>query len=429
MKRIFSIILATFMILGCAACGSGGQQKNTESFTPELDKSTNCKINIAGTYSNFEALEAEFDRFNEYYPSVELSYTKIDDYNNSIDTVLNGNDAPNIFFSFSWMVGNSAYDGIFAHMENLADASLGLDLDCIRPGLLNHDSKGQVLTVPIFSTTYGMLINNDLFEKEGLKVPTTLQELLDVCASFREKGYESPMMGYSQTSSGCLMNIVAYPLFAETLAKHPKMVARANQGDPAAGEYMRPALETLSQLIDKGCIRLEKCAEISDNYTEVILRFYNGDVPMMICTGDTVSGTKKRESQSEAFTANPFTYTFSTIPTTEKGGYFLDSPSVQFSVNKHCDNLDMTNEFMRFLISKTELNQMASVKRLITPSKDLTFDKVYAPISKVPSDLIISPTALGIEDTLAVQIRLASYQVGTGTLTLNEAVAKYGSLQ
>ena len=274
-----------------------------------------------------------------------------------------------------------------------------------------------------------MLINNDLFEKEGLKVPKTLQELYDVCAAFKEKGYASPLMGYSADSSGCLMNTIAYPLFAANLAEHPETVTLANKCDPAAGEYMRPALETLSQLISKGCINLEECNKIGDNYTEVILRFFEGDVPMMICTGDTVSGTGKRESQSKAFTAHPFNYTFAPVPTTEKGGYFLDSPSVQFSVNNSCKDLDMTNEFMRFLISKAELNQMASVKRLITPSNDLSFDKVYAPIDGVSSDLTISPTALGIEDTLAVQIRLASYKVGTGAMTIDEAVAKYGTLK
>ncbi|MBP5255482.1 MAG: carbohydrate ABC transporter substrate-binding protein [Clostridia bacterium] len=429
MKRIFSIILAALMILCSAACGSGNQQEEQKGFEPELDAATACKISIVGSYSNFEALEAEFDRFNEYYPNVEMSYTKIDDYNNSIAAVLNGNDAPNIFFSFSWMTGNAAYDSVFACMENLADDSLGLDLDCIRPGLLNRDAQGNVLTVPIFSTSYGMLINNDLFEKEGLKVPATLQELFDVCASFRDKGYASPMMGYSAKSSGCMMNTVVYPVFAGTLAEHPEMVARANQCDPAAGEYMRPALEVLSQLIDNGCIVLEKCDEIGDNYSEVIMRFFEGDVPMMICTGDTVSGTGKRESQSEAFTAHPFAYSFAPIPTTDKGGYFLDSPSVQFSVNNSCGDLDMTNEFMRFLISNTELNQMASVKRLITPSNDLSFDKVYAPVGDVAPELIISPTALGIEDTLAVQVRLASYMVGRGELTIDEAVAKYGSLE
>ena len=89
----------------------------------------------------------------------------------------------------------------------------------------------------------------------------------------------------------------------------------------------------------------------------------------------------------------------------------------------------MTNEFMRFLISNTELNEIASIKRLITTSKDLSFDKVYAPIANVPQSYIISPTKLGIEDTLAVQIRLASYKVAKGELTIDEAIQQYGSLK
>ena len=40
------------------------------------------------------------------------------------------------------------------------------------------------------------------------------------------------------------------------------------------------------------------------------------------------------------------------IPMTDDGGYFIDSPSIEFSVNKDCDDLDMTNEFMRFLVTK-----------------------------------------------------------------------------
>lgn len=84
----------------------------------------------------------------------------------------------------------------------------------------------------------------------------------------------------------------------------------------------------------------------------------------MICSGDTVSGTGKRESQSEAFSKAPFTYYFTPIPLSQAGWYFIDSPSIQFSVNKTCNDLDMTNEFMRFLITRQELNKMASSKRL-----------------------------------------------------------------
>jgi multiple sugar transport system substrate-binding protein len=281
--------------------------------------------------------------------------------------------------------------------------------------------------VPVFARNYGMLVNNDLFAKESLQVPTTWEELKAVCEAFLSKGYASPVMGFSADPSGCLMNTLVYPEVVAALAGDPEALRAANEMDPSAGEYMRAGLESMMQMIGNGYINLEKCGEISDNYTQVILRFFEGDVPMMICTGDTVSGTGKRESQSEAFSKAPFAYSFTPIPLSDAGGYFIDSPSIQFSVNKTCENLDMTNEFMRFLITRQELNRMASVKRLVTPTTDLSFDSVYAPFSQVPAERILCPEVIGITDPLAAQIRNAAYQVGTGAITIDEAVSQYGS--
>ena len=429
MKKLLCIICILCAALSLTACGGKTQEESAAGFKPSLDKNTRCTITVAGAYDNFEALEAEFDRFNAYYPNVQLSYVKLDDYNNILATALEGKDRPNIFFSYSWMIGNEQYDPVFAHAEDLSAPALRLNLDCIRPGLINHDAEGRVLMVPVFSRTYGMLVNNDLFQKEDLSVPNTMEELLNVCKELRSRGYSSPMMGYSLEASSSVMNTIAYPQFAATLAENPEALALANALDPAAGEYMRPALEEVQRLIQEGCIDLEACDQISDNYTQVILRFFEGDVPMMLCHGDTVSGTRKRESQSEAFTNAPFTYTFAPVPLTDKGGYFIDSPSVEFSVNKDCENLDMTNEFMRFLITKEELNEMAAVKRLVTPTTDLSFDSLFAPFARIPADRTMSPEVLGIRDPLTVQLRVAAFKVGKGELSIDEAVAMYGSFE
>ena len=427
MRKMLCTILAALLIVVSAVCVSPAQADSAGTFQPRLDTESDCTITVVGSYSNFEALEAEFDRFNEYYPDVELSYVKPDDYNNLLGTVLESSNAPNIFFSYQWMCGNEKYQTVCDHMEDLSDPGLGLELDCLRPGLLNRDADGRLLMVPVFARNYGMLVNNDLFEKEGLQVPTTWEELLAVCETFLGKGYASPIMGYSAGSSGCLMNILVYPEVVAALADDPEALQAANEMDPSAGEYMRQGLESMMQLIRNGYINLDKCNEIGDNYTQVILRFFEGDVPMMVCTGDTVSGTGKRESQSEAFSKAPFTYTFVPIPLSESGGYFIDSPSIQFSVNKTCDNLDMANEFMRFLVTRTELNRMASLKRLVTPTTDLSFDSVYAPFSQVPAERILSPEVIGITDPLATQVRNAAYQVGIGAVTIDEAVRNYGS--
>ena len=427
MRKMLCVVLAALFAVIPTACFSRAQAESAGVFQPRLDPDASCQITVVGSYSNFEALETEFDRFNEFYPDVELTYVKPDDYNNLLGTILESSSAPNIFFSYQWMCGNEKYQKVCDHMEDLSDPQLGLDLECLRTGLLNLDAEGHLLMVPIFARNYGMLVNSDLFAKEGLQVPATWEELLAVCKAFRDKGYASPMMGYSASSSGCLMNILIYPEVVAALEKDPEALRAANEMDPSAGEYMRPGLEAMMQLIGNGYINLEKCGEISDNYTQVILRFFEGDVPMMICSGDTVSGTGKRESQSEAFSKAPFTYYFTPIPLSQAGGYFIDSPSIQFSVNKTCNDLDMTNEFMRFLITRQELNKMASSKRLVTPTTDLAFDAVYAPFSQVPAERVLCPEMIGITDSLATQVRNAAYQVGIGAVTIDEAVKQYGS--
>ena len=429
MKKTLCLLLSVLMILGLAACGSEKQEPvaEEEGFKPALDTSTSCNINVAGGYDNFEALEVEFDRFNKYYPDVELTFTKVDDYNNMIGTVLNGNDAPDIYVNYSWMYGRDQYSSSIDHAEDLSDSALGLDLDCIRSNIILNTDDGSLPMVPVFANTYGMLVNNDLFEKEGLDVPTTYKELVEACDAFRKKGYENPMMGFTKEETTSLFTLTSYPFFCATMADDAKAVEKFNAFDPAAGESMRPTLEKCQQFLSDGCANLDACAQIEDNYEAVILRFFEGDVPMMVCSGDTVSGTKKRESRSEAFIANPFEYTFVPVPMSDEGAYFLDMPNLQFSVNKDSQNLDMANEFMRFLITSEELNEMAQNKGLMSPTKDLSFNSMYAAFGDVPESRILSPEVIGLTDDAVIQLRQAVFMVATGVMTIDEAVAAFGT--
>ena len=430
MKKAMSVCLAVLMVLSLTVLGSPWQAaKAEEGFRPALDPSVRCHLSVIGGYSNFEALEAEFDRFNGYYPGVKLTFTKIDDYNNMVGTVLDGNNAPDIYVSHSWMYGREPYKAVIGHAENLADPALKLDLDCIRPNIMLKTDDGTLPMVPVFSTTYGMLVNNDLFEKEGLSIPETYSELVAVCNAFREKGYENPMMGFSREETTSLFTVTIYPFFCGTVAHDAEAVRALNALLPSAGEYMRPSLEKVVQFLSDGCVNLDACSEISNNYDAVILRFFEGDVPMMTCSGDTVSGTKKREDRSEAFIARPFNYTFVPVPMSEEGAFFLDMPNLQFSVNKDSPNLDVANEFMRFLVTSRELNEMARNKGLVSPTRDLSLNSTYAAFGNVPESRILSPEVFGLTDDAVIQFRQAVYGVGTGALTVDEAVSRFGSFE
>ena len=409
--------------------GCGSTKKADVPFSPKYDPDTEFSLTVAGSYGNFESLEAEFERFYEYYPNANLQYVTMDDYNNVISSALVNSEPPDIFTTNSAMIGNEAYDDMFAACEVLSDPSVGIDYSCIRESLLRTTESGEVLMLPIFTTSYGMLVNMDIFEKEGLKVPTDFDEFMDVCDKLKKAGYDSPVMGTDRSSGSGLFNCFVYPMFAHNVIKNSDKIDALNNFEPSSGELMRPALERLDEFVNSGYIDLPKCQEeITDEYEAIIMRFFEGDVPMMFATGDVVSGTAKRESKSDAFTANPFKYRFYAAPAGDNGGYFINSISLCFSVNKNSRNLDMANEFMRFLICRKELGNMAGLKRLIAPIDDFSTDEIYSPLTDIPDDRSFSDKETGLLDPAVRQFRAAIYAVGNGTMTVDEAVASYGSI-
>ena len=434
-RNWISCTLMLALILCLVACGKKDEPKsqvNNAGFVPKLDTKTECSITVVGHYNNFEALEAEFNRFAKYYPNVKMTYTFMDGYRKGgsriLSTALAGGEAPDIFFTFPWM--GSWPDGadILAASENLADPSLGIDLSCIRENLLKKDANGQILSVPIYTTTYGMLVNEDIFTKEKLTVPTTYAELLSVCEALKKAGYNDPILACSK-DTGDLLYPLFFPYFCGQIQGNETALKELNEMKPEAGKYMRDALTLVADFMGHGYLDLKSCGALKDNYDAVILRFFEGDVPMMLASGNTVSGTKKRESKSQAFTARPFKYSFHPVPSTDKGGYFVNAISIGFGVNKHSTNLEMANEFIRFLVCADELNQMAMTKRMVTPCADMSLDSVYAPFQKLDGQRFINISELGLKDSASSQISRAGLQVSLGKMTVDEAVTAFGSMK
>ena len=413
MKKLFAFVLILMMAFAAAAEGS---------FVPALDTDTSCAISVVGHYSNFEALENAFNRFNQFYPDVDMNYTALDDYNKIISVTLTSDEAPDIFFTFPWMFGREDYQTVIDTAEDLT-----LDLSSIRPSLIYTDAEGHAPILPIFISTYGMLVNETIFESLGLAVPTTYEELVSTCEALQAAGYQSPMMGYNRGSF--LIYPLYYPYFCSEIIGNETAIADLNAMKPEAGEYMRNALNLAADFMSRGFIDLEACNQMENDYDAVIMRFFEGDVPMMLASGGTVSGTQKREALSEAFYANPFAYSFHPVPSTEAGGYFLSTVSLGFSVNRNSANLDMANEFIRFLVSTDELNRMAQVKRMVTPCKDMSLDGVYASFGALSEDHVINQADLGLQDAPDTQVRRAGWQVSNGLLSVDEAVAAFGTLE
>ena len=427
-KNILIFVLIIALAVGMPAC-ENESEKNTD-FEPALSAETRCSIRVDGSYSNFESLESEFERFRKYYPNVTLDYVYLDDYENTIASALKSDEAPDIYVTASWMLDDEKMAPVLDSAEVLSDPNLNINMDCIRKGARWTDENGNVIMLPVFTRSYGMLVNMDIFEKNELEVPNNYEELIEACIKLNAAGYENPLMGANDTTVSAMYYAFAFPLFCDEVVKHPEKVEALNGMEASAGEMMRPALEKLRAFVDMGYLNPNTCSEeIADDYDAVIMRFFKGDVPMMLGSGDMVSGTLKRESKSEEFSTAPFKYKFYVVPLGDEGGYFLDAVNLFFSVNKNSENLEMSNEFIRFLTTEEELGNMASIKRLITPTNDLSLDEVYSSLNGFPQDRSFSYQETGLNDAVNKEFRAAAYKVANGIMTVDEAVAAYGSLR
>ena len=422
-SRFSKKILISLLFASSILFSSCEKKQKSVLFTSNLPSETRGTVMIAGHYANFEALEAEFDRFNEYYPNITLSYEFLDDYNRSILPALKGEAAPDIFFTFNWMLDKREYDEVFNSAENLSDPAVKINLTALRQELLMVHSDGQIRMAPVLVNTYGMLVNRDLLKKYEISVPKTYKNLKKAIAKLKENGFPSPVFGYNNSTG--LIYSLALPYFCNSISTIPGSVPLLNSLDSEAGKYLKPVLDFTEDFMQTGAVDFEFCGTLKNNYNDVIMRFFNGDIPIVFANGDLVSGTKKREKQSSAFTENPFAYSFYPIPVNDKGGFFLNFPSVEFSVNKNSKNLEAANEFMRFLLTTQELNNLSKIKRLVTASTDFSLDEVYSAFGEATP---IYFDRIGIMDNVVKQMRTAVWLVANKKMTAEETMKNFGSI-
>ncbi len=391
------------------------------SFTPKYDVNQTYAVNVVGHYENFEAIEDEFVRFNKYYPNAKLTYTYLDNYNKIITTALNSESAPDIFFTFPWMINDSSYSDLFNFTEDFSTNPGDIDISVIREGLLSKKGS-EIPMLPIYVTTYGMMVNEDLFNKENISVPKTYNELVNACQSFKDKNYANIMMGHTSQ----ILYPMFFPHFCSKIKDNKTAINELNELKADAGIYLKDSLELVDDFMSHDFINLDECAKLKNDYDAVIKRFFEGDIPMMLASGQTVSGTEKREKQSEAFTNNPFKYSLRPIPSTNSGGIFLNSVNLCFAVNKKSKNLEMTNEFMRFLINDEQLDNMSKIKRLMTPAKDMSLDNIYASFSAAEAIYISN---LGLNDAADQKVRTAGSRVAQGKISVEDAINSWNTIE
>ena len=182
--------------LGLTACSGGSNQNSSGSAT----KGT---INWWGwTPTNSQEAKDFIAEFNKKYPDIKVNFKLIDitSYDATIRAALASSGGPDLF---DLQPGARVQQfGPYAEdMAPVAKAALGSDWKSkIAPiAISGMTLKGKLTALPVGSTYAGMLwINSQLFDKYGLKPPTTLDEWKKDCQVFKQNGVGCFVQGAAQ---------------------------------------------------------------------------------------------------------------------------------------------------------------------------------------------------------------------------------------
>ncbi len=257
--RILPLAVAAAAIaIGLAACGQGTSsginlaeeekaEKNTVNLFGPMEKSDPDADNIARAAHELTVLMAE----EKLGVKVEYrTYTAEDYLDKTYDEVIADRVRSNMDDIY---LLNPDGIQILGAEGALADLS-GLECtDNLRDVVkIANTVNGKLVAIPQEVVAYGLFLNKDMFDKYGLELPHSPEDLLECCKVFKENGIETPI-GANRWWLECFVLAQGYAdLYngGNTAAE----IEALNSGEAKYSDYMRPGFEYLKTLIDLGYI-------------------------------------------------------------------------------------------------------------------------------------------------------------------------------
>ncbi len=126
--------------------------------------------------------------FNEEYPNITVKFdpTNPPDSNATLRTQLETGTGPDLFFVRSFATGRELFDqGYIASLKDLPGINDTFTAASRAPWATD---SGEPYAVPIIAVSHGIYYNQDIFEKNGLTVPTTWEELMTDAQKLKDAG-------------------------------------------------------------------------------------------------------------------------------------------------------------------------------------------------------------------------------------------------
>ncbi|MFQ6809712.1 MAG: ABC transporter substrate-binding protein [Blautia sp.] len=381
-SKVITAGLLSATMLASMLTGCGGEKKVE-------DKSTETSGEVVwwGWTPGSPANEEYIKEFNKEYPDIKVTWkqTTIDNYDAALKPALANSEGVDAF-EVSAGSGNGGIQVFGGQAVDLTDAvkeALGEDYKdkLSEASISTMTVNGQLKGLGVGSVYSGNLwINQDLFDKYNVKVPTNYEEWKTACETFRANGIEGFVQGAGQGA----FNIDTFHAIADNV--EPGNFTKACRGELEwTDETIVKSLELWKGLFDDGI--MQDGALGIQQYPEANNLFMSQKAAMIMMgswyTSNTLPETMKTAIEAASSTEAPFTM----IP--------IDFPDIAGTGNTGSlfGDLDYATA-----VSATSENQKAAITFATWLGTSLSGQQMIAnTLNVIPSLKEASPNWDGIE--------------------------------
>lgn len=274
LKRISVFILSICLVAGFSGCGvkkatDVGDASPTEQKTLKL-----WHLYTSDSDMGKRSMEAAIQEWNDANPTIQIEAeaTENEAYKTKLKTAIAANEAPDIFFSWGAGFSQPFIDSnkVLALDEYLNDGTK----DKLNNGAFTYLTyDDQIYGLPSFTGVGVFYVNQEMFEENGIKIPTDFDELLTAVKEFRAKDITPMTVGEKDLWPGMFYYDALALREGGTQLNNDALAKKASFEDPAFVN----AADKLLQLIDA---RAFDDAAFGLTRDESEIPFIQGEIPM-----------------------------------------------------------------------------------------------------------------------------------------------------
>ncbi len=348
-NKIISTFMATALLATTlVSCGGGSGSEVSENTDGSATGggevlTVMCPGTAADPYrETYQAIAEDFSANNEYGVTVQFEFYEREQYKTKLTTLMASNSVPDMFFTWEldylrpFVEGGKVYD-LTADLEADPEWRDSFIEGALDP--LTYDDK--VYAVPTQSTLAVMYYNKQIFADNGLEIPTTYEEFLNVCDTLKANGV-TPMSLAATTSwipaefVQQLSNGIGGMELYEGIA-----AGTTPWNDPANVE----AGKDVQDMINKGYFQDGMLGMDSDQAKSL---FQKGEVAMYYMGAWEVSTFIDEASTPESENIGAF---MMPAKNPENNGIVVGSVDSSFAISETCENKEAAVAFLKYYTS------------------------------------------------------------------------------